>query len=300
MLKKQQGFANEYLYVLPTSVLNNFSASPILQQLYLTDIGFYPAAAGHYVHREKGAAEWILIFCTQGRGQVVFDGTTWPVTRGTMVLLPPAKAHTYYADADQPWDIFWVHFAGDHVDDYLPQEAASESIVVQTRTDHEDMAMLMSQFWEMIRTLSGGFSYAAVFYAAQILSATLAYLSFHSPQAQTTPIGNEHVTQAIQYVYDHLDSKVSLHVLAAQVNVSPSYLNRVFQANVGSSVTQFVTKIKVQQAEHYLIDSTLSIQQIAQRLGFSDPYYFSRVFKRNVAISPRTYRDQHGRNPHAN
>lgn len=300
MTKKQQGFPNEYLYVLPASVLNNFSASPILQQLYLTDIGFYPAAAGHYVHRETGVAEWILIFCTQGRGKVIFADQTWSVTRGTMVLLPPGKAHTYYADDNQPWDIFLVHFSGNKIIDYLPQEAANESIVVQTRTDREDMAMLMSQFWEMIRTLSGGFSYAAVFYAAQILSATLAYLNFHSPQAQTSPIGNEHVTQAIQYVYDHLDSKISLHLLAAQVNVSPSYLNRVFRANVGSSVNQFISKIKVQQAEHYLIDSTLSIQQIARRLGFSDPYYFSRLFKHNVSISPRAYRNQHGRNPQEN
>jgi AraC-like DNA-binding protein len=300
VVKKQQGFPNEYLYVLPANVLNNFSASPILQQLYLTDIGFYPAAAGHYVHRKTGAAEWILIFCTQGRGKVIFDDRIWPVTRGTMVLLPPGKAHTYYADDDQPWDIFWVHFSGNRVGEYLPQEANSDSIVVQTRTNREDMAMLMSQFWEMIRTLSGGFSYTAVFYAAQILSATLAYLTFHSPQAQTTPIGNEHVTQAIQYVYDHLDSKLSLHVLATQINVSPSYLNRVFQANVGSSVTQFVTKIKLQQAEHYLIDSTLSVQQIAQRLGFTDPYYFSRVFKRNLSISPRAYRNQHGRRQQQN
>lgn len=296
-MKKLQGFANEYLYVLPSDVLNNFSFSKVIRQLYITDLGFFPQAKFHFVHREHGAKEWILIFCTHGRGTIRSATAEWQLSQGSIALLPPDKEHTYFASAENPWDIFWVHFSGDLVEEYIPQETAqNDGFMVLNHTSDDDMAMLMSQFWQMIQALSGGFSYQAVFYASQLLGTTLAYVSLHSklPKSHYT-MGNEYITQAIQYVYDHLEEKVTFSTLTKYLGVSASYLSRVFRQTVGTSVNQFIIDIKTKQASHYLQDTNLSIQQIAERLGYTDQYYFSRVFKKNFGVSPRTFRNQRRR-----
>ncbi|WP_082404108.1 helix-turn-helix domain-containing protein [Lacticaseibacillus sharpeae] len=290
-MAKQQGFMNEYLYVLPADILRNFASSPIIKQLYITDLGFYPQAQDHYVHRKQGTAEWILIFCTHGAGTVESMGTVAAVTRGSMVLLPPNQEHTYYADKDDPWDIFWVHFTGTRLAEYLPALVADNpKMVVQTRTNPQDVNLLMSQFQQMLAALAAGFSYNAVFYAAQTLGMTLAYLRLHEEKTQAPTMGNNIINQAVQYIYDHMDVKVSLADVSREINVSASYLSRIFGRTVGLSVNQFILQVKVQQATHYLVDTTLPVQQIARNLGFADQYYFSRAFKKIMAVAPLQYR----------
>lgn len=294
MMKKLDGFPNEYLYVLPADVLRNFDFSTVISQLYITDIGFYPNAEGHYVHREFGADEWILIFCTHGQGTVSSADESFTLERGSMALLPPNQEHTYYADDTNPWDIFWVHFSGELVSEYLPREAAEgPTLMVQNRTDPQDMDLLMSQFWQMIQTFNAGFSYPAVFYASQVLGATLAYLLLHARTSQSQlTMGNAYITQAVQYIYDHLEDKISLRDITHSLGISASYLSRIFRQTVGMSVNQFIIDIKTKQASHYLLDSTLSISQIAQHLGYADQYYFSRLFKKTFGVSPQKYRKQ--------
>ena len=64
-MKKLHGFENEYLYVLPSEVLNNFTFSDIVKQLYITDLGFYPKAKFQFVHRDNGARN-DFTFCFYG------------------------------------------------------------------------------------------------------------------------------------------------------------------------------------------------------------------------------------------
>lgn len=293
-MQKTEGSANEYLYVLPPEILNHFKFSRVIRQLYMTDLGFYPSARAHYVHREHGANAWILIFCTHGRGEVRSATKTWPVTRGSIVLLPPDRLHTYYASAEAPWDIFWVHFTGALVADYLPQEARQGDGFVHVQlTAEADISLLMSQFGQMIRSLSTGFSFEGVFYASQVLAMTLAYIALQTESARGDHFtSNDYITQTIQYIYAHLSEPITAAQLTAQVGVSESYLNRIFRQTVGTSINRFVTDIRTQQASHYLQDTALSVQQIAQRVGYADQYYFSRVFKKRFGVAPRTYRQQ--------
>lgn len=293
-MKKLHGFENEYLFVLPPVILNNFNFSKVIKLLYITDLGFYPKARYHFVHRDRGTEEWILIFCTHGKGAVKSATEEWLIESGSIVLLPPGKEHTYCAFDDDPWDIFWAHFNGDSVNEYIPQEALQgNGFLVINKTSTEDMQMLMSQFWQMIQALSAGFSYQSVFYSSQVLGATLAYVSLQSvlPHDSYT-MGNEYITKAVKYIYDHFEEKVSLSTLTEVLDVSKSYLSRIFRQTVGTSVNQFILDIKMKQACYYLKDTNLAVHQIASRLGYDDPYYFSRIFKKVVGSSPRVFRKQ--------
>lgn len=293
-MRKLQGFPNEFLYVLPRSVLDNFTFSPVIKNLYFTDIGFYPNAKHHYVHRTNGAKEWILIFCADGAGAVISQKHAWRITRGTLILLPPNQEHTYYASQEDPWDIYWVHFSGDFVKSYLPGglDQPDDFHAFDNLTD-ENVKYLMSLFWEMLQALRQGFSYQSVFYVSQMLGALLAYIGMHfSSDTAHTSVANEYVNHALQYIYDHIDQKITLQELANHLDVSVSYLGRLFRNSVGTSVNAFITSTKMQQASHFIQNTTLSVQQIAQKFGYTDQFYFSRQFKKEFGRSPLKFRQQ--------
>ncbi|MFS0925137.1 helix-turn-helix domain-containing protein [Enterococcus durans] len=295
-MKKLHGFPNEYLYVLPNEVLNNFKFSKIIRELYITDIGYYPNAKEHYVYREFGAKEWMMIFCTHGRGVVKSKDKEWSISRGSVVLMPPDQEHTYYSDEGNPWDIFWVHFTGKEVVGYLPQSLqAKDEFMVKQLCHSKEMNRLMFYFGGMIQTFSSGFSYEALLYASQLLRTILSYLAFHETEnSAASNKGNEYVTQAIQYIYDHLEEKIIVEDIAQTLMISPNYLSKIFRQVMGISVNYFITNVKTKQASHYLLNTTLSVQQIAQYLGYQDQYYFSRLFKKIYGVPPKKFREQRG------
>ncbi|MEA4968944.1 MAG: helix-turn-helix transcriptional regulator [Candidatus Pelethousia sp.] len=75
--------------------------------------------------------------------------------------------------------------------------------------------------------------------------------------------------------------------LAQTFHVSPSYLHKIFRKQLNTSPIQYISNIKINEAQYLLSTSDLSIIQIAERCGFGDSRYFSRVFKSAPAFPPR-------------
>lgn len=296
-MKKLHGFPDEYLYVLPKEILNSFISSKIIKELYITDIGYYPNANEHYVYREFGAEEWILLLCIHGQGQVKFKDKEWKISRGSVALIPPNKEHTYYSDANSPWDLFWVHFTGKEIMAFLPSSIQSEDEFFVTRIDYDkELNQLIKQFWEMLQIFSTGFSYEVLFYASQVLRTVLACFSFYDAvKYDLSANGNDYVTKSIQYIYDHMKEKILVEDISQELSLSTNYLNRIFSKVMGVSVNRFINNIKMKQANQYLLNTSYPIQKIAQSLGYNDQYYFSRLFKKTYGTSPKKYRDQQSR-----
>lgn len=284
---KLEGFKNEFLYVLPDALLDRLSTIPRLKQLYVTDLGYYPKARYHHVHRDLGTEEWILIFCTAGKGAVFTPEHSWDMTRGSLVLLPPNKEHTYQASEERPWSIFWVHFRGSQVTEYLPSPEAYFQSVLRD----DDFNEITDLFWKMIRTFAGSYSDQASFYVTSLLINLLAYLALSNQLTSTQRVtANAYVSQTIQYIYNHMDQKIHTAQISHDLGISDSYLSRLFHNSLNKSITEFITETKIKQACHYLQYTDLPVQQIAQQVGYNDQFYFSRVFKKYVKISPRQFR----------
>ena len=103
---------------------------------------------------------------------------------------------------------------------------------------------------------------------------------------------NRYLTQAIRCMYRNLGRAMTLDELAEEVGLSKSYLHQIFVAHTGRAPLEFFSRLKVEEACKLLKATDHSIGEIAQRVGFGDPYYFSRLFKKAVGVSPKKYRDQ--------
>ena len=110
---------------------------------------------------------------------------------------------------------------------------------------------------------------------------------------QSSAITSKAVTAAINYIYEHLHTRITLATLASVTNLSAPYLSRLFKKETGETPNMYITRMKLERAMVILATSDSNIKSIALTLGYDDLSYFTRAFKRFSGVTPQQYRDQH-------
>ncbi len=115
-IQLRDGFAGQEMFVIPRPALAAVSSHPLVRSIYPTDIGWFPAAAHHYRERPNGARQDHLMLCVNGSGHLTIDGQRLRLRANEMIVIPRDTPHSYWADDEDPWSIYWVHFQGEDVD----------------------------------------------------------------------------------------------------------------------------------------------------------------------------------------
>ena len=98
------------------------------------------------------------------------------------------------------------------------------------------------------------------------------------------------VGEWLEFIQNNLHRSLSLKEVAAHFQVSPSYASRLFKQEVGKTMVSYINEEKMKEALWLLNESNLSVREIARRVGYEDPFYFDRVFRRYHDMTPRDYR----------
>ena len=97
---------------------------------------------------------------------------------------------------------------------------------------------------------------------------------------------------AVAYINEHYaDSDLKLPDLLEHLGVSRSYFSTVFKEKTGQSFVEYLTNLRMEKAKEYLRETGLCTYEIAERIGFADPHYFSLTFRRRTGMTPKQYRE---------
>ena len=99
------------------------------------------------------------------------------------------------------------------------------------------------------------------------------------------------VAECIDYIYDHLHTRITVELLAKRVNLTPSYLSRLFKKETGDNIGHYIKMLKLDTARNMLMYSDYSLAQIAQTLAFPSQSYFTEQFKIHTGLTPANYRN---------
>lgn len=99
------------------------------------------------------------------------------------------------------------------------------------------------------------------------------------------------VEQAKEYIKSHYYKDISLDDVSREVNISPYYFSKLFKEETGENFIEYVTAIRMERAKELLIHTDKSMKEICCEVGYSDPNYFSRSFKKNVGVTPTEYKE---------
>ncbi len=100
------------------------------------------------------------------------------------------------------------------------------------------------------------------------------------------------VAKVIDYIYDHLHTRITIDTLADYVNLNPSYLSRIFKKEMGMSVSCYIRTRKLETAKNMLMYSDFTSSEISSILAFPNQSYFTEVFRKEYGVTPMQYRSQ--------
>lgn len=290
MERKMDGFENQKTIILPDEIEKIQMSIPFTRQLFVTDIGFYPEALGHYRERKLGANEHIFIYCYKGKGYYSLEGEKKnSVAKDQFVIIKAGTSHLYFSSQSQPWSIYWIHFRGDN--SLLFEEIFNKTHDINKRTQSlfSDRILL---FQEIFTTLEMGYSFENLKYASACLWHLLGSLSFSPNMLGSEVVDNQQtiVDNAILFMKSNIEKRLSLKDFADAVCYSPSHFGSIFSQKTGFTPVEYFNQLKIQKACQYLEQTTLSIKDIAGKLDYYDQYYFAKTFDKYQGITPAKYR----------
>ena len=103
------------------------------------------------------------------------------------------------------------------------------------------------------------------------------------------------IHKAKNYIKEHYKDEITLEDVASHIHLNPIYFSRLFKEKTGQTFMQYLTEIRMEKAKDYLINTDMSINEIANSVGYQDSKYFSRIFKKECKIIPNLYRKMHGK-----
>lgn len=281
---RREGFADQRLCVVPRPAVEAAARRPVTQRLVVTDAGWFPEADGHLRRRAEGADEAILMLCARGSGWVDVGGQQVVVRPSTCVLIPPRTPHSYGASAEHPWTIWWCHLRGTDVRDVIGTLGADHVAPISLRS----LDRVTAQFDELVSTLEQGQTPAHLLAATGVAWHLVAQIAVDRVLPETgTP-----VERAIRYLRERIDSSVRVADLAALVDLSPSHLSALFRHATGGGVTAYHISLKMARARSLLDTTSLPVGEVGRLVGYDDPLYFSRQFRRLHGLNPTAYRAQ--------
>ncbi len=293
--KLADGFEGQRFLTIPPAVVGRAMQSPVSQDLYLSCIGYFPHARFHYVRRPGGCPEYILIYVKDGSGWVEVAGRRFPLSQDEFIVIPKETAHGYGSDESAPWSIYWLHFDG--------RKAAclAEGLAVPTRippADDSRIAERLELFEEIFFLLDKSFHVDSLDYANLVLQhllGTFRYVDAYRKGASRKNRDNDAIGKVIHYMEENVENRLNIEEMASVGHFSKSRFYRRFQEETGQSPLDYFIRLKVNKACLLLIDTPLSVGQIAYKLGFSDSQYFARTFKKIMGISASRFRGQYTR-----
>lgn len=290
MEKKSDGFPNEKAIVIPKEVQIRTEANPITKMLQITDIGYYPTATNHYRCRPEGSNQHILIYCHEGEGWYNIGNGKCIVRKNGFFIIEANKSHIYAASADKPWSIYWIHFKGEQ--SYNFSSIFNKTIYIDDAPNARYMDRIQL-FNEILVNLEMGFSNENLEYITLCLYHLLGSFKY-IPQFReiNKPKDQDTIQKIINFMKDNISKQLTLEEIAGKVNYSPSYLSSVFTQKTGMSPINYFNQLKIQKSCRLLDFTDMKIKEIAFELGFSDQYYFSKVFSKFMHTSPKDYREK--------
>ena len=238
--------------------------------------------------RPKGRLDYQLLYIVSGKTHFFFDGKERIVTAGHMVLIPPRKEQRYdYFGAEKP-EVYWVHFTGSEVQNILRKYEIPMDDPVFYSGASSTYAYLFKEMIHELQTCRTGFEELLAMYLRQIFLLVQRTRQEERPTVSTYI--QEEMEHARRYFNEHYNEPISIQDYAESRNMSVCYFQRNFKQIVNHTPMQYLLTIRVNNAASLLETTDYSMAEIAAIVGYEDPLYFSRLFRKLKGVSPSEYR----------
>lgn len=284
--KLKEGFLGQTMVVLSPEQKEKAQQQLFFQNLFADAIGYFPNAKHHSRSRKNGIKEYIFLYCLEGEGWIKINKKTIRLTPNTAFIIPENTAHKYGSSVKDAWSIYWIHFSGNYAATLYKRFSTSVDEAIKIAFDESRINLLN----EIIKLLENDFSDEKIEMTHFKLITFLSSLCYSNTLDNTI---EDKISHSIAFMKTNLNQVLSIDALANQACYSVSRYSELFKQKTGYSPIQFFIRLKIQKSCEYLYFTNLNIKEICKEVGFDDPYYFSRMFKKQIGLSPMQYKKTH-------
>ena len=282
----------------------NYYMNPISRETFFEHTHIFPYI--RYCAEDRHDGGWILnsreindyefIYITAGIGEFVIENRKHTVREDDLIFLSPDTAHSARAVTAQ-FCFYCVHF-----DIYIARNGDTRpfqgvpSCPVQFEKaviifdEHTSVSDSISPRRLLGRVVSESYfmSPASGLLGKALFTEFLAgiFQSSDHPSGKMSP----EIAEAVRYIRQNCSKRPHLDEIAVHVHLQPNYLSGLFKKQTGRSTTGFINACRIFEAKGKLLNTAMSLEEIAEELGFYDTRHFSRVFRKEEGLTPAQFR----------
>ena len=251
--------------------------------LVLTECGYEKCDPLHYWEGRKGFH--VIHVVISGRGTLKIGDEVYCAQAGDIFYIPPDREINYRADGTDPWEYRWVGFVGTKSMVTL-NETVLPRVICTALRQPDVLVERMRQIYECAsqgndrgELMALGHMY---FFLAELLAECGA-------QGGNGDVAAEYVHRATDFIREHYAENISVDSICQWLNISRSYLYKLFRRYYGVSPSNYLIHYRLEKARELLDAQQYPVNVVADRVGFSDHPYFTKRFRMVYDMTPREY-----------
>lgn len=233
----------------------------------------------HYIISGKG-----IFFDTEKQEQCT-------LSNGQGFLIPPHHMCSYEADQTDPWHYIWIEFNGLKTEHFLKQAGLTSKQLVYKSSKKSENSHLYQEMNHILMSASKN--------SASIIGHLYLFIDYLISESeqhisrQHDDIKELYIREAINYIQNNYSKNISINDIADHCNLNRSYFSRLFKENLTITPQQFLSQYRLSRSCELLQNNSLSLQEIAEHIGYSNQFNFSAAFKKQYHESPKKWQKRH-------
>ena len=239
-------------------------------------------------YRPGGRDDFQLLYVAKGNATFTLNGEDLVLDEGTIVLYLPGEDQYYHYSNETSPIIYWLHFSGYNALKFLEENSLSNGRIFFVGIKI-DIALLFDKIIKELQFAEGKYFELCNLYIKELLTLCCRYvIEANSPTYKQ----NKVLEEAIEYFNENFNTVINIKDYANDRNISCCWFIRSFKNYTGTTPIQYITNIRINKAKNLLNGDSLTIGEISNLIGYQNPLYFSRIFKKNVGLAPMGYRNK--------
>jgi AraC-like DNA-binding protein len=239
------------------------------------------------VSLNRTRVDYYLIYLVNGKGYYKIGDTLQTVSGGNIIIYKPYEKQDYFYIGNEQAELYWIHFTGTAVEQLLNNLGFADRHIYHAGIQTECI-QLFEKIIHEIHIKNPQYHSFCISYLIQLLSMfSRESLLYEKGKRVMKNSDIEYIIKKIQLEYqqDH-----SVGYYAQNCNLSVYQFIRKFKNATQMSPLKYIEKIRMDKSRELLTDTDLTVNEISSVVGYNDPFYFSKVFKKNIGMNPLAYR----------
>ncbi len=217
--------------------------------------------------------------------QITIDGAPMQLPANTLVVWDRSR-RVLYGEPGKQWRLSWLQLAGEKADALLEDH----EIPLNTPVTF-DSERIINNYWMPLLEESSEYIQLDLPLILHHISGILLEIRRARKHAEYNRLRiPESFLHIRNYMNDNYTKELTLTKLAARIHLAPIYFSRKFKEYFGLAPINYIIELRLHEAAILLRNSSLSIQQVAEQVGYKDSFHFSKLFKRHFGTAPQSFR----------